>query len=209
MAENWSLKGKWIKNCNCAYGCPCDFNAPPTHVECIGMAGMEIDEGHYGEVRLDGLRFAVTYHWPGPLHEGGGTMQAVIDERATDEQRDALLTIMSGRASEEGTMFHIYSLIVDKHLSPQFKPIDFSFDLDKRTARMAVDGMFDTTTEPIKNPVTGADHRIQVVMPEGFEHKGAEVASAATKSTGDIRFDIDSGHSTLAYVTHTPAGIAA
>ena len=30
MAD-WRLKGEWMKNCNCAYGCPCDFNAPPTN----------------------------------------------------------------------------------------------------------------------------------------------------------------------------------
>ena len=28
---DWRLEGEWIKNCNCAFGCPCDFNAPPTH----------------------------------------------------------------------------------------------------------------------------------------------------------------------------------
>lgn len=209
MAQDWKLAGKWIKNCNCAYGCPCDFNARPTNGECTGMAGMEIDEGHYGDVRLDGLRFAVTYHWPGPLHEGGGTMQAVIDERASEEQRDALMTVLSGEASEEGTMFHIFSLIVDTHLTPLFKPIEFVFDQEGRTARVAVDGMFDTVTEPIKNPVTGAPHRIQVVMPEGFEHRAGEVGAARTRGVGEIGFDIASGHSTLAYVTHTPAGVTA
>ena len=24
----WRLKGKWLKNCNCNPGCPCDFWAP-------------------------------------------------------------------------------------------------------------------------------------------------------------------------------------
>jgi len=208
MAEDWKLTGKWMKNCNCNYGCPCDFNAPPTFTECTGMAGMAIDEGYFGDVRLDGLKFAVTYYWPGPLHEGGGTMQAVIDERATEDQRSALMTILSGQASEEGTMFHIFSLIVDTHLEPLFKPIEFTFDQDARTAHVAVDGVFETVSAPIRNPMTGAPHSIQVMMPEGFEHKGAEAASADTKGVGEIAFDIASGHSTLATVTHTPAGIA-
>lgn len=204
----WRLKGRWIKNCNCNYGCPCDFNAPPTHGECTGMAAMEVAEGHYGDVDLSGLRFAVTYYWPGPLHEGGGTMQAFVDERANEEQRNGLLEIMSGRESDEGTMFHIFSLIVEKHLSPQFVPIEFEFDEAGRRAHVSVPGAFDTTSEPIRNPVTGAPHRIQVLMPEGFEHRGGEIAAARTLGTGEISFEVESGHSTLAEVEHTPAGLA-
>ena len=75
---NWRMKGRYIKNCNCAYGCPCDFNARPTQGPCEGMAGMRIDEGHFGDVKLDGLHWAANYHWPGPLHEGNGTMQAFM-----------------------------------------------------------------------------------------------------------------------------------
>ncbi len=40
MTATWRLKGKWIKNCNCAAGCPCDFRAPPTHGGCEGMLAM-------------------------------------------------------------------------------------------------------------------------------------------------------------------------
>ncbi len=205
---NWQLKGHWIKNCNCAYGCPCDFNARPTNEECTGMAGLEIVEGHHGDVKLDGLRIAVTYHFPGALHEGNGTMQAFVDERADEAQRNALLTIMSGQESDEGTLFHIFSLIVTNHLKPQFVPIEFTYDKDGRNARMVVPGAFETTSQPIKNPVTGDDHSIQVVMPNGFEHKEGEIAAARTIGTGEIKFDIESGHSTLADVIHTPAGIA-
>ena len=43
------------------------------------MAGLEIVEDHHGDIKLDGLCVAVTYHFPGPLHEGNGTMLAFID----------------------------------------------------------------------------------------------------------------------------------
>src|SRR5947207_13727351 len=86
---DWRLSGEWIKNCNCAFGCPCDFNARPTNGTCKGVVGMHIRQGHFGDVRLDGLNFAVTVDFPGPLHEGNGTNQAIIDERATPEQREA------------------------------------------------------------------------------------------------------------------------
>lgn len=69
--------------------------------------------------------------------------------------------------------------------------------------------MLETDVEPIKNPVTGAPHRIQVVMPEGFEHIEGEIASANIRSTGAIRFDTTGSHSTLAHVVQTPQGVVA
>lgn len=207
MATPWRMKGQHLKNCNCAFGCPCDFNARPTYEKCEGMLGMHIEEGHFGDVSLDGLNWAATYHWPGALHEGNGTLQAIIDERADEAQRNALLTILTGQEQDEGTFFHIISLIVSNMLQPLFLPIEFEFDLDGRTARMATPGVFETTSEPIKNPVTGAPHRIQIKMPEGFEYAEAEIASADTKGTGEIKFDIAAGHSSLADVECTPTGV--
>jgi hypothetical protein len=175
---DWRLSGEWVKNCNCAFGCPCDFNARPTHGTCKGLVGMHIK-------------------------------QAIIDESATPEQRDALFGILSGQNSAEGTIFHIFSLIVSNMLDPIFAPIHFDFDMPGRRAKVSIPGMLETENEPIKNPVTGAPHRIQVVMPEGFEHRMAEVCSAKIRSTGGIKFDVTQGHGSLATVVQTPQGVAA
>jgi hypothetical protein len=206
---DWSLKGEWIKSCSCDYGCPCDFNAKPTQGWCKGLVAMRITKGHFGKVKLDGVTFAATVDFPGALHEGNGALQPIIDERATPEQRDALFQIMSGKHSAEGTLFHIISLIVTKAHDPVFAPIEMKFDYDKRRARMSIPGVLTCDVEPIKNPVTGAEHRIQVVMPEGFEHRVGEVAHASISSTGGIRFEVPKGHATLANVEQTPAGVAA
>ena len=206
---NWSLEGEWMKNCNCAFGCPCDFNARPTNGECKGMLGMRILRGHFGETRLDGLGFMVMVHFPGPLHEGNGQAQPLIDERASPEQREALFAILSGRHSAEGTLFQIVPLIVTRFHEPVFAPFEWEFDQPGRTARLRVPGVLETEVEPIRNPVTGAPHRIQVVMPEGFEHREAEVASANIRSDGAIKFTTQGSHSSLAHVTHTPDGVAA
>lgn len=54
---DWRLQGQWVKNCNCAFGCPCDFNARPTHGHRRGLVAMSIQHGHFGDVRLEGLKF--------------------------------------------------------------------------------------------------------------------------------------------------------
>src|SRR4051812_20294382 len=154
MAEtNWRLEGEWVKNCNCAFGCPCDFNARPTNGDCQGLLGMRITKGHFNEVQLDGLTFVVTVAFPGPLHEGNGQAQPIIEERANPAQREALFSIMSGQNSTEGTLFHIFSLIITKMHDPIFVPITFQFDKGARTARLSIPGVLETDVEPIKNPV--------------------------------------------------------
>jgi hypothetical protein len=171
------------------------------------MDAFEIDEGYFGEVRLDGLRWATTFHWPGPVHLGNGTAQAIIGERASDPQREALLKILSGEEQEPTTMFNIYGSTIEKEYDPLFLPIEFEFDLDKRRARVAIPSVAETSTEPIRNPVTGAEHRARVLLPEGFDFHEAEVASGSAKGTGEIKFDWIGRHCSLSYVTLTPYGL--
>ena len=70
------------------------FNALPDKGFCEAVASYQITQGHFGDVPLDGLRAAAVWHFPGAVHEGNGTMQLIIDERADDRQRDALVKIL-------------------------------------------------------------------------------------------------------------------
>ena len=51
----WRLVGDWFDICSCDIPCPCEFAQAPTKNACEGMLAWHIREGHYGEVRLDGL----------------------------------------------------------------------------------------------------------------------------------------------------------
>lgn len=206
---DWRLKGEWVKNCSCDFGCPCDFLAPPSRGWCKGLLGMSVVQGHFGNVSLNGTKFFAVVDFPGPLHEGNGTCQLIINSRASPAQRDALLQIASGKHSAEGTLFNILPLIVSKMLEPIYAPIEFKFDLRGRRALVSVPGVLVTETEPIRNPVTGAEHRIHVTMPEGFEYRDTEVCSARVSSTGGIKFEVAQGHGSLSTVEQTPSGVAA
>src|SRR3712207_4988490 len=95
--------------CNCAYGCPCQFNALPTKGHCEAVVGILVDHGHHGDTKLDGVKFGGVFQWPGPIHEGHGQAVPVIDDRASPAQRDAILRIMSGQDTEPGaTFFQVY-----------------------------------------------------------------------------------------------------
>ena len=181
----WEIKGREFNNCNCAYGCPCQFLAPPTYGTCEAAMTVIVDQGHYGDVKLDGLKIGATYKWPGAVHEGNGEYQLFIDETATTEQREALENIATGKDTDDmATMWWIFNAMCPTQHATQYKKIDAEIDVDARTASSSVEGIFEVEGQPIKNPITGADHRAQIALPHGFEYAMAEVGSATTNTKG-------------------------
>ena len=183
----WEVHGRELANCNCATGGPCQFMALPTHGNCEAVAGFQFDSGHFGDVDLSGTKSALVVRWPGPIHEGNGTMQIIIDENATPKQRDALYRIMTGEDTEEmATMWWVFSAMSPSKLETLYRPIDIEMDFETRTGRINVRGVFETEAHPITNPVTGAEHRARINLPNGFEFHVAEMAKGTTKTSGTI-----------------------
>ena len=206
----WSVKGKEFANCNCSYACPCQFNVLPTHGNCAAAGGFEIEKGHFGKVKLDGLRAAAVYSWPGAVHEGNGTMQLIIDERANEAQRDALIKILTGQETKEmATMWWVFSATSPNKLPPLFRPIHFEVDVDGRRAKLVVPGILETIGEPILNPVTGMEHRVRIDLPHGFEYRMAEIGSGTTRATGDIPLELTSSYGQFANIHLSHEGVVA
>src|SRR5713226_4359982 len=95
---------------------------------------VRIRQGVYGKTKLDGVVFAAAYWWPKAIHEGNGIVRLAIDEKATPDQRQAILNITSGK--EGGTFFEIFASVVSTALDPMFVPISFQTDRDKRVASL-------------------------------------------------------------------------
>jgi len=208
MSTEWRVKATELANCNCAYGCPCQFNALPTHGFCEAAIAWQVEEGHFGDVRLDGLRMALTAHWPGPIHQGNGTIQYIIDERADTRQRDALLKIMSGQETDDmATMWWVYSAMAPNKPEPLFKVIEFNVDVESRRGFFRVPGVVETTGEPIRNPVTGAEHRARIDLPHGFEYRIAEMGSASTTATGAVKLDLKNSYGQFAHLHLSDKGV--
>lgn len=204
---DWSIKGPEVSTCNCDWGCPCQFNAMPTHGDCRAAVAMRIDEGHFGDVDLAGVIWAGTFAWPGAIHEGNGESQVVIDDSASEAQRSAILTILSGAETEPGaTIFNVFSTVLENIHKPLFLPITFEADVEARTGRFAVDGIVEASTEPIRNPITGDPHRVRVTLPDGFEYHEAEYCSSTTKSDGPVLLDWSGAHGLMTVLHMTPYG---
>ena len=173
LKTKWSLEADFLQACNCDYGCPCEFSAPPTRGFCEGTGAWSIVKGHCGDVNLDGIGVGFAAHWPKAIHEGGGTLALFIDERATPEQRAAILTICSGQAG--GLPFEILAQTFSKVLEPVFAPIHFK--MNGRDSSVHIGSLLNVELEPIKNPVTGEPESVGVVHGTGFIFKSAEAVS--------------------------------
>jgi hypothetical protein len=172
---DWRIAGEEAAACNCAWGCPCQFNALPTTGRCEALIGFQIREGYFGSSRLDGVRFARIYSWPGPIHEGNGARQMIVDEQATPEQRDALLALDSGE--QGGAYFEIFAAVCPNVLETILAPISLDIGRESRQATLHIPGIGESRMEPIKNPVTGEEHRARIVLPGGFEYEEAEMGN--------------------------------
>jgi hypothetical protein len=172
----WRMVGDHAGSCNCVWACPCQFNALPDKGHCEALVVWEVREGHFGDVSLDGVRFGFAVQWPGAIHEGNGTRQFVVDEGASDEQREALVALST--AQHGGTYFEVFASVLSEDRDPITAPIELETDRESRRAKIRIGGLGEARIGPIVNPDIGPDeHRVRIDLPNGFEYKQAEVAN--------------------------------
>ena len=204
----WEIKGKEFGNCNCDYGCPCQFNAPPTYGNCEAVVGFIIDEGYYGDISLDNLTAAMIVWWPGPVHEGNGKMQIIVHENADKAQKSSIEKIFFGEDTEPmTTMWSVYSAMCPTKLQTLTKPISLNIDVEGRTGSISVPDVFETIGKPITNPITGDEHRVRIDIPEGFEFEIAEIGSASTEAKGEIKMSLTNSYGQFASIHLNNNGI--
>ena len=204
----WEIEGRELINCSCSYGCPCQFSAPPNNDYCEAIGGFAIDKGHYGDVQLDGTKIAVVLAWPGPIHQGKGRCQPVVDANASAAQREALLKIMTGQDTEPfATVFAVFATTFEKVFDPIFTPIEFDVDVDARRGNVRAEGVLEIEGQPIRNPVSGKEHRARIDLPNGFEYELAEIGSASSRASGNLALQLTNSYAQFARVHLNNRGV--
>jgi len=205
---DWKITGQTFANCNRDWGCPCQFNALPTHGDCHALSAYRVVKGHFGDVSLDGVVFAWLIKWPGAVHEGHGTQQLIVDTNATEEQRAAVEAIVHGRESAEGAnFFQVFNTTITTTLETLSLPIEFECNVEERTAKVVIADLAEATGEPIRNPMTGDPHRAQVTLPHGMEYHTAEYGSGTTKATGGVALDFAGTHAHFFEIDMSGTGV--
>jgi len=205
----WEIQGEELANCNCNFGCPCQFGVLPTDGTCEAAVVYKINKGHYGNTSLDGLTAAGVYKWPGAIHEGNGHMQLIIDPTADADQRAALEAIMSGADTEEmATMWFVFAAMSPNKHETIYAPVSLELNIEDRIGKGVADGILEIAAEPIPNIVTGEPHRVGIALPNGFEFAFAEMAKGRSKTTGgDLELNKNTGtHAHMASLHLTGKG---
>jgi len=204
---DWRLKAENIGTCNCDHWCPCQFEGDPTHHSCEAFDTFRVLEGHFGDVDLAGVVAANFYSWPGPVYEGGGTMQTVVDSNASPEQADSIVRLLHGEETREASnAWWIFHAMCDTVLETKTLPILFELDIEARQAKVSIQGLVECVGEPIRNPHDGGEHRVQIRHPEGMEFEFAEIGNNRTKATGEIPFEFENTYTQFNMLDFTPDG---
>jgi hypothetical protein len=150
-----------------------------------------IRNGNYGKVSLGGIDVVVAASWPKAIHEGNGTCQLFISEKANTEQREAVVAIFSGNAKGEGA-FAIFAPTFKFVLEPRF--VTINANIDGKKSSFSVPDIIDVQIENFRNPVTGEEQDTKINLPGGFTWKLAECAKSRIMKivTPGLNFD-DSG----------------
>lgn len=184
--SNWRIAGQIVIACNCDWGCPCNFQARPTRGKCEGGWVWAIEQGHVGDVRLDGLAIALYANWPGAIHEGGGRAVCFLDERADASQRAVLTDVLHGRVGGPWAIFiNTYAL-----QGPEVAP--FELALADYETRLRIGDAVNLELQTMRNPVTQAEVHPEMVLPEGLVVKRGRLAASREFR---VRAAIDYDHS--------------
>jgi hypothetical protein len=198
----YRVKADSVEACNCKHGCNCQFAGFPNEGKCEFIIGYAVKDGRFGNLSLDGVRAVVAARYPNAIHEGNGHVVLFIDEKATPQQADALVSILSGKMG--GMPWEALAGTIARFDGPIRKPVEIHVNGERSTVR--VQDAIDLSLMPLKDPITGEDKQVHIVYPKGgFFWNDAAVATTKTMraSHGDLHLEWPGRYASAAEVNWT------
>ena len=208
MNDKWMIRGVQFVNCNCAWGCPCQFGAKSTHGFCEGFNVGHIEEGYFNDTKLDGLNWIAIAKFPGEISEGNGRVQAIIDERADGVQREAMGKILRGESTAPGaTHFYIFNSMASEVLDPLYAPLEVTIDVDARQASAIAPGLVEAKGTPIIDAFSQKPVRARINLPDGFEYTVAEMGTGTSKITAGLTLEFKESYGQFSIIQMNQDGV--
>jgi hypothetical protein len=183
---HWKVSGDFFDVCKCNIACPCTFAQAPTYGDCEGVLAYHIKNGYYGdETSLNGLNVLALSYFKGNIWEGNtkASIASYVDERADQQQRNALQMIFSGKAG--GFMAEFAKLIGDDR-GVNFAPIRFELADDLSYWSAEIPGKIVAKAEALGGPMTPTGKRVQTLNPPGSEVGPSTVATWGKAITDEV-----------------------
>jgi len=157
----WNVSGTYFETCNCEAACPCVVLGPPTEGDCTAMIGWHIDSGQFEGLSVEGLNVALAVHSPGPMTEGNWRVALYLDDRASEQQADALGAMFSGAAGGHPAVLGGF---IGEVMG--VAPAAITFDADDSSVQLKVGNLADVNLTAIEGQggakVTMSNHPLAV-----------------------------------------------
>jgi hypothetical protein len=144
----YTLEGSLIEACSCNVNCPCWIGEDPDLGECFAIVAYGIDKGQVGDVDVSGLNLVLICHIPGNVLAGNWEVVAFVDERGSEEQRNAMIEAFTGKLG--GPLADLWEALIGEVKGVEFMPI--SHEVVDGTGTLRIGDVVETEMEPYRGP---------------------------------------------------------
>ena len=142
----YDLQGTLLEACSCGVLCPCWIGEDPDGGECFAANAYKFERGEIEGVDVSGLSIINVVHIPGNvLRPGSWKLVMLVDARASDAQRDALVAAYGGKLG--GPLGDLAGL-VGEVIAVRQVPITHKVDGGRGT--LNVEGILHAEMEPYR-----------------------------------------------------------
>jgi len=133
---SYRLEGTYFENCNCTVVCPCgasNLALPATNERCHVLLNFHVASGEIDGVDVSGKNVSLFADTPAQMTDGNWRVGLVVDESASDEQRQRLVSVFSG---EQGGAPALFGPLVGEVMGVEYAPIDYRDDGRRHSVRI-------------------------------------------------------------------------
>jgi len=141
----YTLEGQLLEVCTCNTLCPCWVGEDPDGGTCDGVLSWHVERGSINGTDVSGRTFTILAHIPGNILEGNWRVVVYVDDRATDEQQQALLDVWTGKL---GGPIADLAQLVGEVLAVERAPVIFQVEGKGIAGRFAIGSAIEAELEP-------------------------------------------------------------
>ena len=143
----YTLEGRILEVCDCNVLCPCWIGEDPDNGTCDSIIAYHIDQGTIEGVDVSGLTMAMLAHIPGNVLDGNFRAVAYLDDKASQQQIDALLAAFGGRLG--GPLEDMAKLVGE---TVAVVPATIDFRIEEGRGSLKIGDEAEVIMEPYRGP---------------------------------------------------------
>jgi hypothetical protein len=180
--SGWRIRGSYFEACNCDPICPCRAvdgrpGGRSTHGICTGVLTWLIEAGEADGLDLSGLPVAMAIRYSDDEPGSPWTWILYLAREASDEQREALTAIFSGRMG--GDVLRLPWVRKPSELVA-VRPVEIEIDHTRRRQRLRIRDLVRVT---IRDAYHGTE-QVTCVIP-GHDRSGEELVTDELRIADD------------------------